>query len=419
MAVSFNTTLHQSSLSPCCSIKLYSGLKPQSSSFLTSGYQNLNNEFYGRIHKSLQSGTGKASRSRVKMMPIGTPRVPYRNREEGTWQWVDIWNALYRERVIFIGQNIDEEFSNQILATMLYLDTLDDSRRIYMYLNGPGGDLTPSLAIYDTMKSLKSPVGTHCVGLAYNLAGFLLAAGEKNLNKEFYGRIHKSLQSGTGKASRSRVKMMPIGTPRVPYRNREEGTWQWVDIWNALYRERVIFIGQNIDEEFSNQILATMLYLDTLDDSRRIYMYLNGPGGDLTPSLAIYDTMKSLKSPVGTHCVGLAYNLAGFLLAAGEKGQRFAMPLSRIALTSPAGAARGQADDIQNEAKELSRIRDYLFNELAKNTGQPVETIFKDLSRVKRFNAEEAVEYGLIDKIVRPPRIKDDAPRQDETSGLG
>ncbi|KAL0694314.1 hypothetical protein Bca4012_061494 [Brassica carinata] len=279
MAVSFNTTLHQSSLSPCCSIKLYSGLKPQSASFLTNGYQNL--------------------------------------------------------------------------------------------------------------------------------------------NKEFYGRIHKSLESGTGKASRSRVKMMPIGTPRVPYRNREEGTWQWVDIWNALYRERVIFIGQNIDEEFSNQILATMLYLDTLDDSRRIYMYLNGPGGDLTPSLAIYDTMKSLKSPVGTHCVGLAYNLAGFLLAAGEKGQRFAMPLSRIALQSPAGTARGQADDIQNEAKELSRIRDYLFNELAKNTGQPAETIFKDLSRMKRFNAEEAIEYGLIDKIVRPPRIKDDAPRQDETSGLG
>ncbi|CAG7867186.1 unnamed protein product [Brassica rapa] len=236
-------------------------------------------------------------------------------------------------------------------------------------------------------------------GLKPQSASFL-TNGYQNLNKEFYGRIHKSLESGTGKANRSRVKMMPIGTPRVPYRNREEGTWQWVDIWNALYRERVIFIGQNIDEEFSNQILATMLYLDTLDDSRRIYMYLNGPGGDLTPSLAIYDTMKSLKSPVGTHCVGLAYNLAGFLLAAGEKGQRFAMPLSRIALTSPAGAARGQADDIQNEAKELSRIRDYLFNELANNTGQPAERIFKDLSRVKRFNAEEAMEYGLIDKIL-------------------
>ncbi|KAL0732730.1 hypothetical protein Bca4012_008939 [Brassica carinata] len=297
MAVSFNTTLHQCSLSPSCSIKLYSGLKPQSSSFLTNGYQNLNKEFYGRIHKMVKGSCNELQTVKAKRLVV----------------------------------------QNEM----------------------------------------------------------------------------------TGKASRSRVKMMPIGTPRVPYRNREEGTWQWVDIWNALYRERVIFIGQNIDEEFSNQILATMLYLDTLDDSRRIYMYLNGPGGDLTPSLAIYDTMKSLKSPVGTHCVGLAYNLAGFLLAAGEKGQRFAMPLSRIALTSPAGAARGQADDIQNEAKELSRIRDYLFNELAKNTGQPVERIFKDLSRMKRFNAEEAMEYGMIDKIVRPPRIKEDAPRQDETSGLG
>ncbi|CDY69283.1 BnaCnng62830D [Brassica napus] len=136
-------------------------------------------------------------------------------------------------------------------------------------------------------------------------------------------------------------------------------------------------------KSFSNQILATMLYLDTLDDSRRIYMYLNGPGGDLTPSLAIYDTMKSLKS---------------FLLAAAEKGQRFAMPLLRIALQSPAGAARGQADDIQNEANLRKRI-------------------FKDLSRLKRFNSEEAIEYGLI--IVRPPRIKDDVPLQDETSGLG
>ncbi|KAH0917027.1 hypothetical protein HID58_024687 [Brassica napus] len=160
---------------------------------------------------------------------------------------------------------------------------------------------------------------------------------------------------GIGKASWSRVKMMPT----------EKEQMQSLIIL-LQYRERVIFNGQNIDEEFSNNILATMLYLDTLDDSRRIYMYLNGPGGDLTPSLASYDTMKSLKS---------------FLLAAAEKHQWFAMPLLRIALQSPggpalcirtmhlagpaAGAARGQlvqADDVQNEAKELSRIRDYLFN---------------------------------------------------------
>ncbi|KAG8382351.1 hypothetical protein BUALT_Bualt05G0068300 [Buddleja alternifolia] len=243
--------------------------------------------------------------------------------------------------------------------------------------------------------------------------------GKPNTNVEFHNRVYKSIESRSGKSTRARVSMMPIGTPRVPYRNPTEGTWQWVDLWNALYRERVIFIGQHIDEEFSNQILATMLYLDSIEDSKKLYMYINGPGGDLTPSMAIYDTMQSLKSPVGTHCVGYAYNLAGFLLAAGEKGNRFTMPLSRIALMSPAGAARGQADDIRNEADELLRIRDYLFKELAQKTGQPIDKIHKDLSRVKRFNAQEALEYGLIDRIVRPPRIKADAPRKDSTAGLG
>lgn len=214
--------------------------------------------------------------------------------------------------------------------------------------------------------------------------------------------------------------MMPIGTPRVPYRTPGEGTWQWVDLWNALYRERVIFIGQHIDEEFSNQVLATMLYLDSMDDSKKLHLYINGPGGDLTPSMAIYDTMQSLKSPVATNCVGYAYNLAGFLLAAGEKGNRVAMPLCRIALQSPAGAARGQADDVRNEANELLRIRDYLFGELAKKTGQPIEKINKDLSRMKRFNAQEALEYGLIDRILRPARIKADAPRKEQAgAGLG
>ncbi|XP_050230278.1 ATP-dependent Clp protease proteolytic subunit-related protein 2, chloroplastic [Mercurialis annua] len=249
----------------------------------------------------------------------------------------------------------------------------------------------------------------------------LYATGRPNLTAEFYGKVNKSLQCGTlsNRAIRAGVRMMPIGTPRVPYRTPGEGTWQWVDLWNALYRERVIFIGQNIDEEFSNQILATMLYLDTIDDSKRIYLYINGPGGDLTPTLAIYDTMRSLKSPVGTHCVGFAYNLAGFILAAGEKGNRSAMPLSRVALQSPAGAARGQADDIRNEANELLRIKDYLYNELAKHTGQPAEKINKDLSRMKRFNAQEALDYGLIDRIIRPPAVDADSASRDPSFGLG
>ncbi|KAF3790239.1 ATP-dependent Clp protease proteolytic subunit-related protein 2 [Nymphaea thermarum] len=246
------------------------------------------------------------------------------------------------------------------------------------------------------------------------------STGKPNLTVEFHDKVQQSLKSSgiSRKATRARVKMMPIGTPRVPYRTPGEGSWQWVDLWNALYRERVIFIGQHIDEEFSNQILATMLYLDSLESSEKLYLYINGPGGDLTPSMAIYDTIQSLKSAVGTRCVGYAYNMAGFLLAAGEKGSRLAMPLSRIALQSPAGSARGQADDIQNEANELIRIRDYLFQELATKTGQPVEKVHKDLSRMKRFNAQEALEYGLIDRIIRPSRAKADPPRRGPAGGL-
>ncbi|MFS7981080.1 putative endopeptidase Clp [Helianthus anomalus] len=174
------------------------------------------------------------------------------------------------------------------------------------------------------------------------------------------------------------------------------------------YLSRVIFIGQNIDEEFSNQILATMLYLDSVGNSKRMYMYINGPGGDLTPSMAIYDTMQSLQTPIGTHCVGYAYNLAGFLLVAGEKGQRFAMSLSRVALESPAGAARclvgtyhpvKKADDIQNEANELLRIRDYLFKELAEKTGQPVEQVCYKFLSLKHFKCVYVLLFIIITKF--------------------
>jgi ATP-dependent Clp protease protease subunit len=242
-----------------------------------------------------------------------------------------------------------------------------------------------------------------------------------NVNAQFFGKVNKVLnfRHANQKSVRAQIHMMPIGTPRVAYRTPGEGTYQWIDLWNALYRERVIFIGQQIDEEFSNQILATMLYLDTVDNSEKLYLYINGPGGDLTPCMALYDTMQSLKTPIATHCLGQAYNLAAFLLAAGEKGYRTAMPLARVAIQSPAGAARGRADDIQNEANELLRIRDYLFNELASKTGHPVEKIAEDLKRIKHFDAQEALDYGLIDKIVRPQRIKADAPRKDAGSGIG
>eukprot|EP00249_Psilotum_nudum_P036842 c8864_g1_i1 orf=123-983(+) len=249
----------------------------------------------------------------------------------------------------------------------------------------------------------------------------LLTRHTEDLTAALCKKVHQSVHPRFGKSRgcRAQVTMMPIGTPRVPYRTPGEGGWQWVDIWNVLYRERIIFIGQYMDEEFGNQVLATMLYLDSVDSSKNMYLYINSPGGDMTPSLAIYDTMESLKSPVGTLALGYAYNIAGFLLAAGTKGLRVAMPLTRIALQSPAGAARGQADDIQNEAKELLRVKNYVFKQLSIKTGHPIEKINNDLSRIKRFSAQEALDYGLIDRIVRPRRIKPDASsKQEVAAGL-
>ncbi|GBG71526.1 hypothetical protein CBR_g8944 [Chara braunii] len=223
---------------------------------------------------------------------------------------------------------------------------------------------------------------------------------------------------GGGGGCRGQVTMMPIGTPKVPYRTPGEGGWQWVDIWNVLYRERIIFVGQYIDEEFGNQVLATMLYLDSIDSTKPMYLYINSPGGEITPSMALFDTMESIASPVGTLCFGYAYNMACFLLAAGEKGKRAAMPMTRVALQPPAGAARGQADDVRNEANELVRVRKYMYGVLAHKTGHDIEKITKDLRRIKRFDAKEAMEYGLIDRIIRPIRIKKSAPPKEVATSV-
>ncbi|KAL6532155.1 hypothetical protein OROGR_014125 [Orobanche gracilis] len=254
-----------------------------------------------------------------------------------------------------------------------------------------------------------------------------------SLNVEFHSKVYKSIQFSIisassfilfsnnrciSKPTRERVSMMALRTPRVLYRN-PDGSRERIDLWDAFYRDGVIFIAQQIDEEFSNRIIATMLYLDT-EYSKGLRLFINCKGGDLTPSMSIYDTMRNLKNPVATHCFGAAINMAGFLLAAGEKGHRSAMPSSLISLESPESAARDQTDDILSETDELLRIRDYLFKELAQNTGQPVEKIHKDLSRLKSFTkAEEAIEYGIIDRVIRAARERTDAPRKDSTAGLG
>lgn len=193
---------------------------------------------------------------------------------------------------------------------------------------------------------------------------------------------------------------MPIGVPKVPYRMPGEPYTQWIDIYNRLYRERIIFLGREVDDEIANQIVAVMLYLDSEDPGKDIVLYINSPGGSVTAGMAIYDTMQHIKSDVVTICVGLAASMGSFLLAAGAKGKRLALPHSRIMIHQPSGGTRGQASDIEIEAREILRIRRQLNQIYADRTGQTLEKIEKDMDRDYFMSAEEAREYGLIDRVI-------------------
>ena len=197
---------------------------------------------------------------------------------------------------------------------------------------------------------------------------------------------------------------MPIGTPSVPYRLPGSQYERWVDIYTRLGVERILFLGSEVNDAVANALVAQMLYLDSEDSSKPIYLYINSPGGSVTAGLAIYDTMQYVKSDVVTICVGLAASMGAFLLGAGTKGKRLALPHSRIMIHQPlGGTSRRQASDIEIEAREILRIKDMLNHAMSDMTGQPFEKIEKDTDRDYFMSAAEAVEYGLIDRVIAHP----------------
>jgi ATP-dependent Clp protease, protease subunit len=194
---------------------------------------------------------------------------------------------------------------------------------------------------------------------------------------------------------------MPIGVPSVPYRLPGSTYERWIDIYTRLNQERIIFLGQEVSDSLANSIIAAMLYLDSDDPTKPIYIYINSPGGSVTAGMAIFDTMQHIKSEVVTICVGLAASMGAFLLASGSKGKRLALPNARIMIHQPlGGTGRRQASDIDIEAREILRIRDSLNHILADRTGQPVEKIERDTDRDYFMSAQEAKEYGLIDNVI-------------------
>lgn len=196
--------------------------------------------------------------------------------------------------------------------------------------------------------------------------------------------------------------MSEIRNDLVPYvveqTSRGERSY---DIFSRLLKDRIIFIGDEITDATASVVVAQLLFLESEDPEKDIHIYINSPGGSVTAGMAIYDTMQYIKPDVSTICVGMAASMGAFLLSAGKKGKRYALPNAEIMIHQPLGGAKGQASDVKIHAEFLLKTRDKLNKMLSENTGKPLEQIEKDTDRDNFMTADEALEYGLIDKVMK------------------
>ena len=210
------------------------------------------------------------------------------------------------------------------------------------------------------------------------------------------------LPSGSSENTPMNANLVPIVIEQT---GRGERAY---DIYSRLLRDRIIILGGGIGDDLSNLIVAQLLFLESEDPEKDIYLYINSPGGSVTAGLAIYDTMEYIKPDVSTLCIGQAASMAAWLLASGAKAKRYALPHARIMIHQPLGGVQGQAADIDIQAREILRLREQMNNILVKHTGQSLKKVEKDTDRDLFMTGKQAVEYGLIDEVIasRPGKVK-------------
>ena len=191
------------------------------------------------------------------------------------------------------------------------------------------------------------------------------------------------------------MTLIPIVVEQTPRGERS------YDIYSRLLKDRIIFLGTQIDDATANTIIAQLLFLEATDPDKDIYIYINSPGGSVSSTIAIYDTIQYIKSDVSTICIGMAASGAALILASGAKGKRFALPNSRIMVHQPLGGAQGQVTDIEIQTRELKRIKDTINKILTHHTGQKFEKVEKDTDRDFYMTAQESKEYGLVDEVIK------------------
>nr|YP_009529194.1 ATP dependent clp protease proteolytic subunit [Lennoa madreporoides]AXX75994.1 ATP dependent clp protease proteolytic subunit [Lennoa madreporoides] len=193
---------------------------------------------------------------------------------------------------------------------------------------------------------------------------------------------------------------MPIGVPRVPFRNPGERNASWVDVYNRLYRERLLFLGQEVDSQIANQLIGLIIYLSIEDDTKDLYLFINSPGGWVIPGVAIYDTMQFVRPYIHTICMGLAASMGSFILVGGEITKRLAFPHARVMIHQPACYFyESQAGEFILEAEELLKLRETLTRVYVERTGKPLWVVSEDMERDVFLSAIEAQAYGIVDLV--------------------
>jgi ATP-dependent Clp protease protease subunit len=197
---------------------------------------------------------------------------------------------------------------------------------------------------------------------------------------------------------------MPLLIPSV-IEQTQRGE-RWLDIYSRLLRDRIVFLGTPIDDDFANLVIAQLLFLEAEDPEKDIHLYINSPGGSVTAGLAVYDTMQYVRPAVATICLGQAASMAAWLLASGAPGKRMALPNSRVMIHQPLGGIQGQATEIDIHAKEILKLRERMNQILADHTGQDIGKIARDTERDYHMSGDEAREYGIVDRVVREHEVQ-------------
>jgi ATP-dependent Clp protease protease subunit len=289
--------------------------------------------------------------------PEGLGLIPMVIEQSGRGERAyDIYSRLLKERVIFLVGPISDPMANLIVAQLLFLESENPDKDIHLYINSPGGSVSAGMAMYDTMEFIK----------------------------------HES------------EREEPEGLGLIPMVIEQSGRGERAyDIYSRLLKERIIFLVGPINDAMANLVVAQLLFLESENPDKDIHLYINSPGGSVSAGMAMYDTMQFIKPDVSTLCTGLAASMGAFLLCAGAKDKRFILPNARVMIHQPSGGFSGQASDIEIHAKEVLYLKRKLNEMMAEHTGQPIEVIERDTDRDNFMSAEDAVKYGMVDRVLK------------------